>query len=116
MRKSIGDNVNNFFGFGGRIGHYGRLAASNSEAHNLTNYLDFTFGKWENFARPVSAEMPSILKRDWRLGLEGRLVDPWSKIFMVGFDANLGDGPDDVRFIFGARIDLNTLLAGSTGE
>lgn len=115
-----GDDVFNFFGFGARIGHF--QLSNRNRSPELISYLDIVSGKWENFdlqtpvldknRMPVLNEdkTPAILKhRDWRIGIEGRLKIPQTPLF-VGFDANLGKGPDDLRFVFGMRFDMGKLF------
>ena len=111
--EAVADDVSNFFGFGARIGHY-QLSGNNDESHQLISYLDIVMGRWENFDLKEEFEVegaPNIveLTRPWRLGLEGRLKIPLSP-FSIGFDANLGDGRDDIRFIFGTRFDIGKLF------
>ncbi len=122
------DDVFNFGAFGLRFGHM-NLSKTKDEAHEILSYLDITRGKWENFELifptidPVTGMQEQIpdpndstktigvtfRERRWRWGFEGRLKIP-STPFQVGFDANLGDGADDVRFIFGAKFDIGRLF------
>jgi hypothetical protein len=124
-----GDGVYNFFAFGTRLGHYKLLG--NDSAPELISYIDITAGKWENFEfiRGQRCDDPLnkgtfqcenglvviggktllVRERQRRLGFEGRLKIPSTPLF-VGFDANLGKGPDDVRFLFGTRFDVGTLF------
>jgi hypothetical protein len=125
-----GDSVYNFFNVGTRLGHY-KLSADPNVAPELISYLDLTAGKWENFdltkGQPCNApanlgafdckngtvklgdNLLLIRERKFRLGFEGRLKIPETPLF-VGFDANLGKGPDDLRFLFGTRFDIGNLF------
>lgn len=127
-----GDDVYNYFAFGTRLGHY-RLPTSANVAPELISYLDLTLGKWENFdlrrGQPCNAPANSgkfdcqngngtvllggkpvyIRERHFRAGFEGRLKVPETPLF-VGFDANFGKGPDDLRFLFGTRFDVGSLF------
>jgi Putative Ig domain len=124
-----GDGVFNFFAFGARFGHYKLLDQNTSP--ELISHLDMTVGKWENFdlIKGQPCDSPAnkgafecdngvvklngsrlfIRERKFRLGFEGRLKIPETPLF-VGFDANLGKGPDDLRFLFGTRFDIGTLF------
>jgi hypothetical protein len=51
-----------------------------------------------------------VQERKWRWGIEGRLKIPMTPL-QIGFDANLGAGRDDVRFIFGTRFDIGVLFS-----
>lgn len=99
------DDVFSFFSAGIRLGHF-KLSDSPSIAHELISYLDITPGKWENFE-----VVDTNGKRDnrMRVGIEGRLKIPATPL-LVGFDANLGKGKDDLRFVFGTRFDIGELL------
>jgi len=60
-----------------------------------------------------------VRERKFRWGVEGRLKIPETTLF-VGVDANLGKGPDDLRFLFGTRFDIGALFhrhssVGKTG-
>jgi Putative Ig domain len=123
------DGVFNFFALGARFGHYKLLDQDTSP--ELISYLDMTVGKWENFdlikGQPCDAPANKgafdcdngvvklggnrlfVRERRFRLGFEGRLKIPETPLF-VGFDANLGKGPDDLRFLFGTRFDIGTLF------
>jgi hypothetical protein len=127
-----GDDVYNYFAFGTRLGHY-RLPTSANVAPELISYLDLTLGKWENFdlRRGQLCNAPAnsgkfdcengngtvllggkpvyIRERRFRAGFEGRLKVPETPLF-VGFDANFGKGPDDLRFLFGTRFDVGSLF------
>jgi len=94
-----GANAENFFtfqGYGVRLGHYGGTGTS-GVAPDLVSYLDCLVGRWGNI--PGS--------RRW--AFEGRLKIPRTPL-MVGFDANVGRGASDLRFLFGTRFDMATLL------
>jgi hypothetical protein len=125
------DNVYNFFGYGLRLGHYqlkykSGPAIDTNIGPELISWLDITYGKWENFeilnpvidpatgtAKPDPTDPKKFLmvrKRPWRVGAEGRLKIPTTP-FMVGFDGNFGQGPDDLRFLFGIRFDIGKVLA-----
>ncbi|MFN7929781.1 MAG: putative Ig domain-containing protein [Blastocatellia bacterium] len=129
-----GDDVFNFFAFGTRLGHY-RLA-DRDRSPELISYIDLTFGKWENFellrklpctssqSLPTGFTCPggflvnrvngvekffTVRDRQFRTGFEGRLRIPQTPLF-IGFDANFGKGPDDLRFLFGTRFDVGKLF------
>ncbi len=92
------DDVVSFFSLGSRLGHY-RLSPSRDEAHRMLSYLDVTAGRFENFGP----------RRPWRLAVEGRLQVPATP-FQIGFDANLGRGRDDLRFLFATRLNIAKLI------
>ena len=46
---------------------------------------------------------------DIRTMVEGRLKIPDTAL-QIGFDANLGHGRDDIRFVFGTRFDIGELF------
>jgi hypothetical protein len=114
-----GDDVFNFKAGGFRLGHY-KLLNDKNQAPELISYLDITLGKWENFEVLVPKSSKVVVNtgaepereqiRKLRWGFEGRLRVPFTPL-QIGFDANLGKGRDDVRFIFGTRFDIGTLFA-----
>jgi len=100
------DDVFHFWSIGLGVGHY-RLTGTRNEAPELISYLHVTWGKSEAFEfTPEGATEP---KRPLRAFVEGRLKIPDTAL-QVGFDANLGEGPDDVRFIFGTRFDIGAVI------
>lgn len=115
------DDVFNFGAFGFRFGHM-NVSNSPDKAHEIVSYLDVTRGKWENFevllsdreipdpSDPTKKVRETIRERRWRWGFEGRLKIPKLPLY-VGFDANLGDGADDVRFLFGTRFDIGKVFS-----
>ncbi|MEK7406659.1 MAG: hypothetical protein AAB225_16385 [Acidobacteriota bacterium] len=99
-----------FFGFTGggvRFGHF-RLGPDNSVAPELISYLDYASGRWDAF--DVLGPGGQTQKA-WRHTFEGRLKVPGLLPLLVGFDANVGPGPDDMRFVFGTRFDIGRLFA-----
>lgn len=85
-------------------------------APELVSWLDISRGKYENFAVPVptgqlddGGNPITRLEERWRWQAEGRLKIPETP-FIVGFDGNFGDGPDDLRFGFGMRFELGKLI------
>ena len=46
--------------------------------------------------------------------VEGRLKVPYTGL-QVGFDANLGAGRDDIRFLFGTRFDIGEAMSRIRG-
>lgn len=124
------DDVFNFGAAGFRIGHMKLAASNNDESHEIMSYLDIMRGKWENFEillpviDPLTGKQKEIQdpddpmktikldfrERRWRWAFEGRLKVPLMPLY-VGFDANLGDGADDVRFLFGTKFDVGKLFS-----
>lgn len=105
----------NFFAAGVRFGHY-KLSGSDDRAPQLVSYLDITRGRWQNLERLVDTEETDsagepifVRRRPFRWALEGRLKIP-SLPFLIGFDSNIGEGPDDLRFIFGTNFDIAQLF------
>lgn len=99
------DDVHNFYSFGFGIGHH-KLSGSTNQTPEVVSYLHLSWGKAEAFERTIG----TATKRPWRTFVEGRLKIPETALH-VGFDANLGDGKDDIRFVFGTRFDVGELFA-----
>src|SRR6185369_10478065 len=87
-------------------------AVSQDVAPELISYIDITRGRWENFEilkpvldatgkakldpTPTDPTNPlTFRQRRFRWAAEGRLKIPETP-FIVGFDGNFGDGPDDL--------------------
>lgn len=121
-------NFYNFYGYGGRVGHYA-LTKSRDEAPELVSYLDVVVGRYSNLETLIApetgatAQHPVKRTRLYRLGLEGILKIPTTPL-IIGFSANVGQeslglGPntivqragDDLRFLFGARFDAAKLMS-----
>jgi hypothetical protein len=99
------DDVHQFWSAGIGLGLY-RLTGTTNQAPELINYLHATWGRSESFEFTESG----VVQKPLRLFIEARLMVP-STALQVGFDANLGDGRDDVRFVFGTRFDIGELIA-----
>jgi hypothetical protein len=99
------DDVHQFWSVGLGLGLY-RLTGTTNQAPELINYLHATWGRAEAFDFMENG----VIERPIRLFVEGRLMVP-NTALQVGFDANLGDGRDDVRFVFGTRFDIGELIA-----
>lgn len=102
------DDVHQFWSAGFGVGLY-RLTGTTNQAPELINYLHMTWGRAEAFEFVENGER----QRPIRVFVEGRLMIP-NTAMQVGFDANLGDGRDDVRFVFGTRFDIGELIARLT--
>jgi hypothetical protein len=101
-------DVFQFYGFGGRFGHFKMPQTPGKEAPEILNYVDVTVGKWDNF-RIFTPTGPTRYERPWRMDVTARLKIPSTPLF-VGTDVNVGPGVDDVRILFGARVDLTKAL------
>ena len=105
----------NFFALGARFGHY-KLSGSDDRAPQLISYLDIMRGRWQNLERRIptgeknaAGEDIFVRRRPLRWALEGRLKIP-ALPFVIGFDSNIGEGPDDLRFLFGTNFDVAQLF------
>jgi hypothetical protein len=110
--KNDGKNLLTFYSGGVRLGHYNlgkystlRDSANPALADGTTpqtvSYLDVTFGKWQNLLFHG--------KRQLRTAFEGRLKIP-ALPFQLGFDANIGRGADDLRFLIDSNFDVGNLF------
>jgi hypothetical protein len=99
------DDVFNFWSFGFAIGHQ-RLSGTTNQTPEVISYLHLTWGKAEAFKYQ---DKDKNVLNPTRLMVEGRLKIPDTPM-QIGFDANLGEGHDDLRFIFGTRFDIGALF------
>jgi hypothetical protein len=119
----------NFYGFGGRIGHYELTSPHyHDTAPETLSYLDIIFGPFSNLESLVQPENPAkgttiSRKRIYRLAIEGIYKVPTTPM-VIGFSANIGQeavgvgpfnivqrAPDDLRFLFGLRFDVGRLVS-----
>ena len=98
------DNVYFFYSAGLGIGHY-KLSDSKDRAPELLSYLHVTRGPFENFRK--GTDSPEFKPLRW--AIEGRLKIPESPM-QIGLDANLGQGPDSVAFVFATRFDIGEVF------
>jgi hypothetical protein len=102
-----GRNLLTFYSGGFRFGHYdvGKYTTPPSlpreVAPRLISYLDITLGKWQN--------LEYLGKRRIRTEFEGRVKIPGLPL-RFGFDANVGKGPDDLRFLIDTNFDVGKLF------
>src|SRR5262249_88469 len=100
--SQLSDRLHGFYSAGFRLAHYRFENAREQRniAPELISYMDITGGKWDNFNRRL------------RLQFEGRLKIPAIPMpFYTGFDANLGGGPDDLRFLFAVHFDIGKVVS-----
>lgn len=108
--RAIGaDNVFKFWSGGFGVGLL-RLTGTRDRAPEVISYLHLTWGHYEAFESLASTGTSVRPAKSLRTVAEGRLKIPETPL-QVGFDANLGEGRDDVRFSFGVRFDIGDLFA-----
>ena len=129
------DDVFHFYGFGFAFGHQ-KLSGSTNQTPELISYLSVVWGHSEAFEfidteadpatdlRPASSWLKcettktavkgKVLVNPCRTMVEGRLKIP-NTALQIGFNADLGDGHDDLRFIFGTRFDIGEAFARLRG-
>ena len=98
------DDVFNFMSIGFGLGHH-KLSGTSNQTPELLSYLHVSWGKSEAFQLTRAGRT----FKPMRMFVEGRLKIPETAL-QVGFDANLGDGADDVRFVFGTRFDIGEIF------
>jgi hypothetical protein len=105
------DDVYRFWSGGFGVGLL-KLTGTRNRAPEVISYLHLTWGHYEAFEYPRDpANHPaSDIAKPLRTVAEARLKIPETPL-QIGFDANLGEGHDDVRFSFGVRFDIGDLLA-----
>lgn len=103
-----GRNLLTFYSGGFRFGHFDTgkelahsLRREANEAPRLVSYLDVTFGKWQN--------IEYLGERRLRTEFEGRIKIPALPL-RLGFDANVGKGPDDLRFLIDTGFDVGKMF------
>jgi hypothetical protein len=111
----------NFYGWGGRIGHYKLSYDSANEAPELMSYIDVTVGRFSNLETlaPLPNGSGTYPIRQYRVAIEGALKVPATPL-LLGFSANLGQNllsqphtlaaKDDLRFFFGTTFDIGRLF------
>lgn len=133
------ENVYNFYSFGARFGQYA-LTGTYRHAPDALSYLDVTYGRYSNLQSYVchlaggsggplyaGSTCPTgnldSRKRLYRLDFRGFMKMPRVPI-ILGLDANIRQEvigaarldlglqpPDDVRVLFGTRLDLSSVLS-----
>jgi putative Ig domain-containing protein len=102
-----GRNLLTFYSGGLRFGHYdvGKYTTPPSlpkeVSPRLISYMDITLGKWQN--------LEYLGSRRLRTEFEGRVKIPGLPL-RFGFNANLGKGPDDLRFLIDTNFDVGRLF------
>jgi hypothetical protein len=127
-------NFYNFYAYGGRIGHISLPAPEKArdsdawavnEAPELNSYIDVAVGRFSNLQTVLNDGAHTRL---YRISLEGLLKVP-STPLAVGFSANLGQtnvgvntsairqkAADDLRFLIGAKFDVNKITTYLTSH
>ena len=98
------DDVFSFWSIGFGLGHQ-KLSGTTNQTPEVISYLHVTWGKAEAF----KFKQGDAIVDPTRLMVEARLKIPDTPM-QVGFDANLGQGHDDLRFVFGTRFDIGELF------
>lgn len=129
------DDVFHSWGFGFAVGHQ-KLSGTINQTPELISYLSVAWGKSEAFqfvdrGTPAPADVTAGNDRfhcegaadalrcyrfvnPRRTMVEGRLKIP-NTALQIGFNADLGDGHDDLRFVFGTRFDIGEAFARLRG-
>jgi hypothetical protein len=105
------DDVYHYMAGGVAIGHQ-KLSGTTNQTPEIISYLHFAWGKSEAFKYKKAGSETTL--NPWRMMVEGRLKIPYSAM-QIGFDANLGEGRDDVRFVFGTRFDIGEAISRVAG-
>jgi hypothetical protein len=103
-------DVHQFYAGGLRLGHL-TMDPDPAVSPDIPSFLDLTVGRWDVYRRPkngASSTAPPFA-RPARFDAAGRFKIPATPLF-VGFEVNVGSGVDDMRFIFGTRIDVGKVL------
>jgi hypothetical protein len=108
--KGEPDDVYRFVTAGFAVGHQ-KLSGTTDQTPEMISYLHMSWGYAEAFDY---RDGDGVLHTPVRMLVEGRLKVPYTGL-QVGFDANLGDGRDDIRFIFGTRFDIGEALSRIRG-
>jgi hypothetical protein len=125
------DDVFHFSGLGFAFGHQ-KLSGTTNQTPELISYLSIVWGHSETFEyidENLSVESDlkesskllrcettrvavngKVLVDPCRTMVEGRLRIP-NTALQIGFNADLGDGHDDLRFVFGTRFDIGEAFA-----
>jgi hypothetical protein len=93
-------------------GRFGFLAFSPTpnRAPELVSYIDFTYGRFDNYFVQKYDDPAGGVRFPWRLDVTGLLKIPVTPVYM-GFDLNKGVGPDNLSIFVGLRTDLSSLLS-----
>ena len=105
------DDVYHYLAGGFALGHQ-KLSGTTNQTPEMISYIHFAWGTSEAFKykKPGSTTTLNPL----RTMVEGRLKVPYTAM-QIGFDANLGAGRDDVRFVFGTRFDIGEAISRVAG-
>lgn len=91
-----------------RLGH-ARVSRDSDAVNQTYNYVTVGIMHAENY-RGEDGRIPK------RWFFEARLRLPGLAPILIGTDLNLGDGPDDSRFIFGTTFDVGNMLRKLSGS
>jgi hypothetical protein len=106
--SALSRDVYRMMAFGTRLGVF-TLAPTPHRAPELISYIDFTYGRFDNYFVPVYGSTTGMIHFPWRFDITGRLQIP-STPFYVGLELNKGTGPDNLSIFIGARTDLSNML------
>jgi hypothetical protein len=106
--SALSRDIYRMMAFGTRLGVF-TLSPTPHRAPELISYIDFTYGRFDNYFVPVYGSTTGMVHFPWRFDITGRLQIP-STPFYVGLDLNKGTGPDNLSIFIGARTDLSNML------
>lgn len=107
------DDVFHYMAAGFAIGHQ-KLSGSTDQTPEMISYIHFTWGKSEAFEHKSPDPAVKEPVNPIRTMVEARLKIPYTAM-QIGVDTNLGEGRDDVRFIFGTRFDIGQAISRVKG-
>lgn len=106
---ALSKDIYRMMAFGGRLGMF-TFSSTPNRAPEQIMYVDFTYGRYDNFFTQKYGDTTGAVRYPWRFGMNSRLKIPGT-IFFIGADMTKGVGPDDLQFYVGGRADLSALFS-----
>jgi hypothetical protein len=105
---ALSRDVYRMMAFGARFGFL-RFSPTPNRAPETISYLDFTYGRFDNYFVQKYDDTTGAIRFPWRLDMTGLLKVPLTPLY-IGLDLNKGVGPDNLTIFIGLRTDLSSLL------
>jgi hypothetical protein len=105
---ALGRDVYRMMAFGTRLGFL-RFAPTPNRAPETISYVDFTYGRFDNYFVQKYGGATGAIRFPWRFDMTGLLKVPLTPLY-IGLDLNKGVGPDNLSLFIGLRTDMSSLL------
>ena len=107
--NALSKDIYRMMSVGVRLG-FMRFAPTPNRAPETISYVDFSYGRFDNFFVQKYQDPNEGIRYPWRFDLVGAFKIPLMPLY-IGSEINKGVGPDSMSIFVGLRTDLSSVLS-----